>query len=85
MNTRLIVGLTVLVVVVALLINGLMSRGGDTIKLDGVEVREYQGQNLSSVQDFRENSIKGPQFIDVDTYGLKISGPRGKPRELYLR
>jgi DMSO/TMAO reductase YedYZ molybdopterin-dependent catalytic subunit len=74
MNTRLIVGLTVLAVVAALLINGLMSRGGDAIKLDGVEVREYQGQNLSSVQDFRENSIKGPQFIDVDTYRLKISG-----------
>ncbi|MEE8582685.1 MAG: molybdopterin-dependent oxidoreductase [Dehalococcoidales bacterium] len=74
MNTRLIVGLTVLAVVVALLINGLMSRGGDAIELNGIEVREYQGQNLSSVQDFRENSIKGTQFIDVDTYSLKISG-----------
>jgi DMSO/TMAO reductase YedYZ molybdopterin-dependent catalytic subunit len=74
MDTRRIVGIAVLVVMVILLINGLMSRGGDTIELDGVEVREYQGQNLSSVQDFRENSIKGPQFIDADTYRLKISG-----------
>ena len=26
------------------------------------EVREYQGENLSSINDFRENSIKGPQY-----------------------
>jgi DMSO/TMAO reductase YedYZ molybdopterin-dependent catalytic subunit len=74
MKMRIIVGIAALALVVIVLINGPMSRGGDPIELDGVEVREYQGQNLSSVQDFRENSIKGPQFIDVDTYRLKISG-----------
>ena len=31
------------------------------IQLDAVEIREYQGEKLSSVNDFRENSIKGPQ------------------------
>jgi DMSO/TMAO reductase YedYZ molybdopterin-dependent catalytic subunit len=74
MDTRRIVGIAVLTVLVILLINGQVSREGKAIELDSVEVREYQGQNLSSVQDFRENSIKGPQFIDVDTYRLKISG-----------
>lgn len=44
------------------------------IVLDGVEVREYQGQDLSSVNDFRENSIKGPQFVDIENYNLKITG-----------
>lgn len=42
--------------------------------LSGVEVREYEGQNLSSVNDFRENSIRGPQHIDRENYTLKISG-----------
>ncbi|MHB0915140.1 MAG: molybdopterin-dependent oxidoreductase [Thermoleophilia bacterium] len=48
---------------------------GDAIRLDGVEVREYQGQDLSSVAtDFRENSIKGPQYIDKDAYRMRIFG-----------
>ncbi len=38
------------------------------------EVREYEGQNLSSISDFRENSIKGPQQVNVSTYRLAITG-----------
>jgi len=44
------------------------------IQLDAVEIREYQGEKLSSVNDFRENSIKGPQQINISTYQLKITG-----------
>jgi DMSO/TMAO reductase YedYZ molybdopterin-dependent catalytic subunit len=44
------------------------------IQLDSVEVKEYQGQKLSSVNDFRENSIKGPQKVDVNSYRLEITG-----------
>jgi DMSO/TMAO reductase YedYZ molybdopterin-dependent catalytic subunit len=44
------------------------------IQLDAVEIREYQGEKLSSVNDFRENSIKGPQNINKSTYQLKITG-----------
>ena len=46
-----------------------------------VEVSEYQGENLSSVNDFRENSIKGPQHVDIDQYRLKISGLADNPQE----
>lgn len=42
--------------------------------LDSVEIREYQGQKLSSMNDFRENSIKGPQYIDEENYRLVIAG-----------
>jgi DMSO/TMAO reductase YedYZ molybdopterin-dependent catalytic subunit len=42
--------------------------------LDAVEVREYEGADLSSVNDFRENSIKGPQYVDKASYRLKIKG-----------
>ena len=38
------------------------------------EIEEYQGENLSKINDFRENSIKGPQFIDIATYALNVTG-----------
>ena len=38
------------------------------------EIRDYQGENLSSISDFRENSIRGPQNVDETIYRLKITG-----------
>jgi len=43
-------------------------------KLYPEETRDYQGQDLSSISDFRENSIKGPQQVNVSTYRLTITG-----------
>lgn len=43
-------------------------------ELESVEVREYEGQNLSSIDDFRENSIKGPQYVGIEGYELRITG-----------
>ncbi|MRR11286.1 oxidoreductase, partial [bacterium] len=54
----------------------------EPLRLDGVEVREYQGENLSSVNDFRENSIKGPQNVDRDSYRLSVTGLVDTPLEL---
>jgi DMSO/TMAO reductase YedYZ molybdopterin-dependent catalytic subunit len=51
-----------------------------SIKLDAVEVRDYQGQKLSSVNDFRENSIKGPQYINSSNYHLEVTGMVENPR-----
>jgi len=51
-----------------------------TEELKPVEIREYEGTKLSSVDDFRENSIKGPQHIDVETYRLRISGLVKSPK-----
>ena len=42
--------------------------------LGPVEVREYEGEKLSSVNAFRENSIKGPQRVDIETYQLEVRG-----------
>jgi DMSO/TMAO reductase YedYZ molybdopterin-dependent catalytic subunit len=47
---------------------------GYAVKLDGVEISQYQGENLSSVNDFRENSIQGPQHVDIDNYQLEVIG-----------
>ncbi|UCF59563.1 MAG: molybdopterin-dependent oxidoreductase [Candidatus Bathyarchaeota archaeon] len=49
-----------------------MAYGTNTLR--PVEIREYEGKKLSSIDDFRENSIKGPQFIDNKSYRLAVTG-----------
>jgi len=46
----------------------------ETNTLNSLEIKEYQGQKLGSIDDFRENSIKGPQYIDLSTYRLVATG-----------
>jgi len=43
-------------------------------ELGPVEIREYEGVDLSSINAFRENSIKGPQEVDLESYTLSITG-----------
>jgi DMSO/TMAO reductase YedYZ molybdopterin-dependent catalytic subunit len=50
--------------------------------LETIEIKEYQGENLSSVNYFRENSIAGPQYIDKDKYRLTITGLVDNPLTL---
>jgi DMSO/TMAO reductase YedYZ molybdopterin-dependent catalytic subunit len=50
--------------------------------LEAVEVQEYEGKDLSSIEDFRENSIKGPQTVDVGSYTLSVKGLVDQPLEL---
>ena len=49
-----------------------------------VEIREYQGERLGSIGDFRENSIKGVQGIDPTMYALVIDGLVFHPTALTL-
>ena len=49
-------------------------------ELESVEIREYEGEKLSSVDDFRENSIKGPQQVDIEGYQLEITGLVENPK-----
>jgi DMSO/TMAO reductase YedYZ molybdopterin-dependent catalytic subunit len=53
---------------------GLILQTNQPPKLYPSEVREYQGEDLSSISHFRENSIKGPQYVDNQTYRLSITG-----------
>lgn len=48
-------------------------------ELAKVEVKEYEGKDLSSIVDFRENSIAGPQNVDITKYKLKIDGLVNNP------
>jgi DMSO/TMAO reductase YedYZ molybdopterin-dependent catalytic subunit len=49
---------------------------------DVVEIQEYEGERLDSVvSGFRENSIKGPQQVDISTYKLRVDGLVKEPGE----
>jgi DMSO/TMAO reductase YedYZ molybdopterin-dependent catalytic subunit len=69
----------VLFAVLSMVLVGIIAVGVDTgcCQTEGlvpVEVREYEGVDLSSINAFRENSIKGPQEMDVGSYALGITG-----------
>jgi DMSO/TMAO reductase YedYZ molybdopterin-dependent catalytic subunit len=51
----------------------------DNRDLAPVQVTEYSGEKLSAISDFHDNSIKGPQRVDVDSYRLEVSGLVDKP------
>lgn len=46
----------------------------DSNDLGEVEIREYEGENLSSIHAFPDNSIDGPQYVDTETYRLRVTG-----------
>lgn len=46
----------------------------EATNLAPAEVREYRGERLSSIADFRENSIRGPQHVNASTYTLTVDG-----------
>ena len=48
-------------------------------ELEPTEIREYEGKKLSSTDDFRENSIQGPQYVNIEDYQLKVTGLVEKP------
>jgi len=69
----------ILLVLAVVMVSGCVQ---EPIRLDGVEIREYHGEFLSSVNDFRENSIKGPQEVSLDGYTLGIFGLVDEPVNL---
>ena len=72
--------LLVILLVVGLVFVAAEYQKDKSIKLDSVEIKNYQGQKLSSVNDFRENSIKGPQNINISNYRLEVTGLVQNPR-----
>ncbi|HWR69562.1 MAG TPA: molybdopterin-dependent oxidoreductase [Dehalococcoidia bacterium] len=80
------IALGLLVVAVVAVAGACLAREGSTNLEDlaAVEIREYEGTDLSSITDFRENSIKGPQQIDIENYRLKVDGLVENPLEYTL-
>ncbi len=57
-----------------------MRNSDETIELESIEINEYEGKKLSPISAFRENSIRGPQYIDIENYSLKITGLINSPK-----
>ena len=77
MKKKPIIGLSITIVIIAVFLGTVSCSGPFTSEikeLEEVEVMEYEGEKLSPIDDFRENSIKGPQFVDITGYRLDITG-----------
>jgi DMSO/TMAO reductase YedYZ molybdopterin-dependent catalytic subunit len=69
-----------LIMVAAVVVGGCARHSDESLgRLAAVEVREYEGERLGSIVDFRENSIKGPQTVDIERYRLEVSGLVAQP------
>ncbi|MHB8164510.1 MAG: molybdopterin-dependent oxidoreductase [Methanoregula sp.] len=85
MNAKLVLVIALVIVIAAgaivLLgspqIHAFPQPGGSTA-LPAVEVRSYEGKDLSSINAFHENSIKGPQHISESDYRLTVTGLTNK-------
>jgi DMSO/TMAO reductase YedYZ molybdopterin-dependent catalytic subunit len=55
--------------------------GAETSSLPSVEVRQYNGHDLSPVSALQDVSIDGPQNINIGTYKLTIDGLVDTPAE----
>jgi DMSO/TMAO reductase YedYZ molybdopterin-dependent catalytic subunit len=53
---------------------GVSTQPSEIQKLQKVEIRSYRGKQLDSIAALRENSIKGPQHVDLNTYKLAVTG-----------
>lgn len=54
----------------------------EPVDLSDIEVKEYKGEKLGSTDDFRENSILGPQYFAPDEYRLNVTGLVEKDLEM---
>lgn len=61
-------------ILISVIFGFFLQKSGNIKKLKSIEINQYQGENLSSITDFRENSIKGPQYINLQNYTLNIRG-----------
>ena len=81
MRILLILSVLIMAMVIVLVSCGTDDTTDGTEDLGEVQIKEYEGQDLSSFSAFRENSIKGPQNVDIDEYTLKVTGLVSQPTE----
>ena len=84
MKKKSIPGLIIIALIVVAFLVGIFVFGPESSnveELEGVEVREYEGENLSSINSFRENSIRGPQYVDIEDYQLQVTGLAENPTD----
>jgi DMSO/TMAO reductase YedYZ molybdopterin-dependent catalytic subunit len=70
------IGIAIMLIISLIIYNNMIA----TKRLKDIEIRNYRGENLSSINSLRENSIKGVQYINITDYKLEISGLVEKPK-----
>jgi DMSO/TMAO reductase YedYZ molybdopterin-dependent catalytic subunit len=79
--TGVIISVAVVLLLIPLLSGGCGRSDVDTPEeLTPVEISEYEGEKLSSTDDFRENSILGPQRVNMEDYQLQVKGLVENPK-----
>ncbi len=78
-NIALLAALSAVIALTGSCLGDLTTPGID--ELEPEEVSYYQGKDLSSIDDFRENSIAGPQQVDLESYRMSITGLVENPRQ----
>ena len=81
MNNLNIIMIAILLVVVAYVLAAVYMAGAKS--LNPVEINEYRGQKLSTINDIVDNAISGTQRITLKNYILAIAGPNGKKNYTY--
>jgi DMSO/TMAO reductase YedYZ molybdopterin-dependent catalytic subunit len=71
-----IIVMVALILFVALILAAMPS---GVVPLNSTEVHNYQGENLSAINQVYENAIAGTQHINTETYYLNISGDTKTP------
>jgi len=66
----------------AMALTAVCANGQSAAKAKEVEIREYQGAKLDPISKFRENSIEGPQRVNLKSYRLEVRGLVDKPLSL---
>ncbi|MFA5070899.1 MAG: molybdopterin-dependent oxidoreductase [Candidatus Pacearchaeota archaeon] len=79
-HTLFIVEIIVAVVIIFSVIFFVNYKSPEIRRLADIEVKDYNGEDLSSIMDFMENSIKGPQHINISNYKLEVTGLVDNPK-----
>ncbi len=69
-----LIGASIVVLLLALLLVGIYYIESNPKVLYPSEIHDYQGEDLSSIANVRENAIRGTQLINQSTYNLTING-----------
>ena len=79
--TGVIISVAIVLPLISLLVGGCERSDMETPEeLTPVEISEYEGEKLSSTDDFRENSIMGPQYVNMEDYELQVKGLVENPK-----
>jgi len=77
---RKIIILLIILILVIVIIAVVEYQQNQPVKLQGVQVNNYQGQKLTPMNNMPKTSIKGTQYLNMSNYTLQVTGLVQNPR-----